>query len=127
MTFRDLGIIFIIAPSFLLSCFVSPKIEEVVNEAIPSGGIKSDVGSCNIKKGPNGVKKEYCYIRNENDPDAHKYFKAEQEKTGKSCKKFRLSDFNENSPSIMYGEAQGRLGNQLLGYAMLLQLRYVFS
>ena len=127
MKLRHLAIIFIIAPSFLLISFVSGKIDEVVNEAIPSGGIKSDLGSCKIKKGPNGVKKEYCYIRNENDPDADKYFKAEQEKTGKSCKKFRLSDFNENSPSIMYGEAQGRLGNQLLGYAMLLQLRYVFS
>jgi hypothetical protein len=127
MTFRHLTIIFIVAPSFLLISFVAGKIEEVVNEAIPSGGIKSDLGSCNFKKGPNGVKQEYCYIRNENDLDASKYFKAEQEKTGKSCKKFRLSDFSENSPSIMYGEAQGRLGNQLLGYAMLLQLGYVFS
>ena len=127
MTLRDLAMIFTIIPSFLLINFVSGKIDDGLKNAIPSGGIKSDIGNCNIKKGPNGVKKEYCYINNEFDLDASKYFKAEQEKTGKSCKQFKLSDFSDNSPSIMYGEAQGRLGNQLLGYAMLLQLGYVLS
>ena len=122
MAFRQLVIIFLIVPSFLLVTFVSGKIDEAVNKVIPSGGIKSELRSCNIRKGPNGVKTEYCYINNEFDVDASKYFKEEQEKTGKSCKKFKLADFNENSPSIMYGEANGRLGNQLLGYAMLYQL-----
>ena len=41
----------------------------------------------------------------------------------KGCKQFNSDDFGENSPSIFYGESQGRLGNQLLGYAMLIQLQ----
>ena len=97
-------------------------IEDVTHGVIPSGGIKSDMKSCNIQNDVNGVQKKYCYIRNENNPAADKYFKREQEKTGKSCKIFKLSNFNENTPSIMYGEANGRIGNQLMGYAELLQL-----
>ena len=29
------------------------------------------------------------------------------------CKKFRVTDFNETSPSILYLESRGRLGNQV--------------
>ena len=29
------------------------------------------------------------------------------------CKKFRVTDFNETSPSIVYLESRGRLGNQV--------------
>ena len=107
----------------VLSVILSNKItsgDEV--EAINSFGIKSEVGKCNFKNGPNGLRQEYCYIENDVVPGLVKYFKDEQEKTGKNCKKFKLSDFDENSPSMMYGEASGRMGNQLLGYAMMYQL-----
>ena len=91
-------------------------------EAIPSGGIKSEIGSCHKKKGPNGLNQEFCYINNKQYSEVEEYFKNEQEKSGKGCRKFKLSDFNEKSPSIMYGEASGRFGNQLLGYATLYQI-----
>ena len=107
----------------ILSVILSNEItcEDEV-EAINSFGIKSEVGKCNFKNGPNGLRQEYCYIENDVVPGLVKYFKDEQEKTGKNCKKFKLSDFDENSPSMMYGEASGRMGNQLLGYAMMHQL-----
>ena len=107
----------------VLSVILSNKItsgDEV--EAINSFGIKSEVGKCNFKNGPNGLRQEYCYIENDVVPGLVKYFKDEQEKTGKNCKKFKLSDFDENSSSIVYGEASGRLGNQLLLYAVIYQL-----
>lgn len=126
ITFKRFVVKFITASSLLLISFVTGNIEE----AIPSGGIKSEIGSCHFKKGPNGLNQEYCYINNKNimqevsgkEYNVEEYFKNEQKKTGKECKKFKLSDFNEKSPSIMYGEASGRLGNQLLGYAILYQL-----
>jgi hypothetical protein len=120
--FIRFDVAFLIATTFSLILLVRCKIEDVRNEVIPSGGIKSDMNSCNLQKDQNGVQKKYCYIRNDNTPAAAKYFKREQEKTGKSCKLFKLSDFSENTPSVMYGEANGRIGNQLMGYAQLLQL-----
>ena len=30
-----------------------------------------------------------------------------------NCKKFRLSDFNSTSPTVIYLESRGRLGNQV--------------
>ena len=123
MTVICFDVAFLIATSFVSIIMVRCKIDDVTNEVIPSGGIKSDMRSCNTQKDLNGIQKKYCYIRNENNPAAAKYFKREQEKTGKSCKIFKLSDFSENTPSIMYGEAKGRIGNQLMGYAELLQLR----
>ena len=92
--------------------------EDVIN----SFGIKSKVGKCNLKNGPNGFRQEYCHIENDLIPGLVKYFKDKQKETGKKCKKFKLSDFDEKSPSIMYLDASGRMGNQLLGYAMLYQL-----
>ena len=92
--------------------------EDVIN----SFGIKSKAGKCNIKSGPNGLKHEYCYIENNVIPGLVSYFKDKQSATGAKCKRFKASDFDENSPSIMYLEASGRMGNQLLGYAMLYQL-----
>ena len=94
-------------------------------EFIDSFGIKSNVGKCNSKNKPNGVRQEYCYIENDAIPGLVRYFKDEQEKTGRKCKKFKLSDFNENSSTLMYGEASGRMGNQLLFYALMYQLGYV--
>lgn len=91
-------------------------------DAINSFGIKSEVGKCKVKIGPNGIRQEYCYIENSLIPGLVKYFKDEQAKTGTKCKRFRLSDFNENSSSIMYGEASGRMGNQLLFFALMYQL-----
>ena len=120
ITFKRLCALFIISSSLLLIRFVKGHIEE----AIPSGGIKSEIGSCHKKKGPNGLNQEFCHINNKQYSEVDEYFKNEQEKSGKGCKKFKLTDFNEKSPSIMYGEASGRLGNQLLGYAMLYQLGY---
>ena len=40
-----------------------------------------------------------------------------------NCTVLDWKNFDPNSPSIFYGRAQGRLGNQLLGYAFLLQLQ----
>ena len=91
-------------------------------DAIDSFGIKSQVGNCNFKSGPNGLQQQYCYIDNNAIPGLAQYFKDEQAKTGTKCNMFDLSDFNENSSSIMYGEASGRMGNQLLFYAMMHQL-----
>ena len=91
-------------------------------EPIQSGGIKTELGDCTIKKGPGGQKVEHCYIRNQ-DVEVRKYLQDERAKSGTSCKIFKKSDFDSSTPSIMYGESQGRLGNQLLGYAMLSQLR----
>ena len=92
------------------------------NDYINSFGIKSEVGKCQFEVGPNGLRQEYCFIENNLIPGLVKYFKDKQAKTGTKCKKFTLSDFNESSPSIMYGEAQGRMGNQLLFYALMYQL-----
>ena len=91
-------------------------------EAINSFAIKSAVGKCRFNVAPHGSRQEYCYIKNNAIPGLVKYFKDEQAKTGTNCKEFKLSDFNENSSSIMYGEASGRMGNQLLFYALLYQL-----
>lgn len=41
----------------------------------------------------------------------------------RSCKNFDYATFNKNSPTIIYGEAAGRFGNQFLGYMVLFQLR----
>ena len=100
----------------------APKIIEPIRSSTPWSKIKNDLGDCTTKKGPGGINQEHCYIRNV--PEVTKYFKEEQTKAGKNCKTFKLSDFSSTTPSIMYGESQGRVGNQLLGYAMLKQLRY---
>lgn len=39
------------------------------------------------------------------------------------CVNFDFSSFNENSPSIIYGEARGRFGNQFLAYMVFHQLK----
>ena len=91
-------------------------------DAIDSFGMKSQVGNCNFKSGPNGLKQQHCQIDNDAIPGLSQYFEEEQAKTGTKCNKFDLSDFNENSSSILYGEASGRMGNQLLFYAMMHQL-----
>ena len=44
-----------------------------------------------------------------------------EEKT--KCVNFDMAQFNENSPSIIYGEARGRFGNQFLAYMVFLQLK----
>ena len=90
-------------------------------EAINRFAIKSAVGKCRFNVGPHGSRQEYCYITNNAIPGLVKYFKDEQAKTGTNCKEFKLSDFNEHSSCIMYGEASGRMGNQLLFYALLYQ------
>ena len=51
-----------------------------------------------------------------------KDFKEDCEEKPK-CIHFDLAQFNENSPSIMYGEARGRFGNQFLAYMVFLQLK----
>ena len=43
----------------------------------------------------------------------------------KNCKMFKRSDFGPESKSIFFGEARGRLGNQLLGYALMQHYRFV--
>ena len=117
MALKHIGMLIIIISTFVMIITVRGKIET----AIPSGGIKSEVGSCHKKKMPNGVLQEHCYMETSG---LAAYFERDQEEAGKSCKKFNLSDFDKNSPSIMYMEAEGRMGNQLLAYAMLLQLGY---
>jgi len=68
----------------VLSVILSNKITSGDDvEAINSFGIKSEVGKCNFKNGPNGLRQEYCYIENDVVPGLVKYFKDEQEKTGK--------------------------------------------
>ena len=107
----------------ILSIFLSNNITHGDWEKfIDNFGIKSNVGKCNYKNKPNGVRQEYCYIENDAIPGLVRYFKAEQKKTGRNCKKFKLSEFNENSSSLLYGEASGRMGNQLLGYVIVYQL-----
>ena len=110
-------IVFIILSNFIAQGYN----EDIIN----SFGIKSKVGKCKMKSGPHGLRQEYCYIDNDMIPGLVSYFKDKQSETGKNCKTFKLSDFNEYSPSIMYLDASGRMGNQLLGYAMLYQLGYV--
>jgi len=46
------------------------------------------------------------------------------EKTS-SCINFDLNNFGPQSKSIFYGEARGRLGNQLLGFALLHHFRQI--
>ena len=41
----------------------------------------------------------------------------------KKCVNFDFASFNENSPSIIYGEAKGRFGNQFLAYMVFHQLK----
>ena len=40
------------------------------------------------------------------------------------CVNFDFTSFNENSPSIIYGEARGRFGNQFLAYMVFHQLKH---
>jgi hypothetical protein len=42
-----------------------------------------------------------------------------------ACIKFDLADFTADSKSIFYGQAKGRLGNQLLGFALMHHFRHV--
>ena len=110
----------------IVSIILSNSIAKGYNEdVINSFGIKSKVGKCKMESGQNGHRQEYCYIDNDMVPGLVSYFKDKQTETGKNCTAFKLSDFNEDSPSIMYLDASGRIGNQLLGYAMLYQLGYV--
>lgn len=37
----------------------------------------------------------------------------------KPCREFNINEFGPDSKTIIYGVANGRLGNQLLGYALL--------
>lgn len=39
------------------------------------------------------------------------------------CVHFDFASFNEDSPSIIYGEARGRFGNQFLAYMVFHQLK----
>ena len=41
----------------------------------------------------------------------------------KKCRHFDIENFNSNHPSIVYGEAAGRFGNQFLAYMVFHQLR----
>ena len=82
---------FITVSSPLLIRLVKAHIEET----IPSGGIKSEIGSCHKKKGPNGLNQEYCYINNKQYSEVEEYFKNEQEKSAKGCKLFAQKIRNE--------------------------------
>ena len=110
--------ILLIVPIIFSNVIARGDTEDVIN----SFGIKSKVGKCNIGSGPKGFIQEYCFINYDIIPGLVRHFKDKQKETGKNCKTFKLSDFNEDSPSIMYLDASGRVGNQLLGYAMVYQL-----
>lgn len=56
---------------------------------------------------------EVCDDRTGNCPEA-----------AAACRPFRVSDFGPESRSVVFGRAFGRLGNQLLGYALLLHFRH---
>ena len=98
-----------------------PSIQEPIKSSTKWSKMKSVVGDCTTRKSPEGTSHEYCHMRNV--PEVSKCLEEEQTKAGHMCKVFKLSDFGPTTPSIMYAESQGRLGNQLLGYAMLSQLR----
>ena len=65
VTFSHLIVILVITSSHILPEFVSCKVQDTTKtiQAIDSNAIKSELGSCNIKKGPGGSRREYCYIR----------------------------------------------------------------
>ena len=110
--------LYIIALCTILLEVFSPKFH--VSATIQ--GTKGKHPHCTTKKGPEGTRKEYCFLQGTDDVSKH--FKQEQANNDQDCKKFVASNFTSDMPSLMYTEAQGRFGNQLLGYAMLIQLRY---
>ena len=48
---------------------------------------------------------------------------GDNEEQKNSCVDFNFETFNAESPSIIYGEARGRFGNQFLAYMVFLQLK----
>ena len=90
------------------------------------GDIKSDLGQCTIKEKAHNSFKETCHIKFTEDRSI-KYIKKLQRKTSKTCKVFKRSDYNKSSPSHVYMEAYGEIGNQLTAYAILYQLRYLYQ
>ena len=60
--FIRFDVAFLIATTFSLILLVRCKIEDVRNEVIPSGGIKSDMNSCNLQKDQNGVQKKFLTL-----------------------------------------------------------------
>ena len=103
---------------------IHAKTKNKVIDLISSGGIKNQLGECAFQTSSEDSLQEYCYIRN-TDQNVIRYFQEEQSKTASNCIHFQKSNYNSTTPSIMYSEANGRLGNQLLAYAMLVQLRFV--
>ena len=86
--------------------------------------IKSDFGQCTSKEIAHNSFKETCHIKFTEDRSI-KYIKKLQKKTSKTCKVFKRSDYNKSTPSHVYMEAYGEIGNQLTAYAILYQLRYL--
>ena len=89
------------------------------------GDIKSDIGQCTTKETTHNSLKETCHIKFTEDRSI-KYIKKLQRKTSKSCRNFKRSDYNKSTPSHVYMEAYGEIGNQLTAYAILYQLRYLY-
>ena len=103
---------------------VLETISHEIQKSLTRRGRKGYPPHCTIKKGPAGTVQEYCFIQG--IAEAKAYFEEKQANGIQDCKQFKESDFNSNTTSVMYIESQGRLGNQLLGYSMLIQLRYTY-
>lgn len=100
-----------------LLCFIS-----FLSNEIGSEGVKRGVEHCYFRTEADGERQEFCNINSKLSPAIVKYFEDRHVDSHRSCKTFDLSHFDKNSPTIVYTEAQGRLGNQLLKYALIYQL-----
>ena len=108
-----------------LHMFLCISIQCLSNYREIKADIKSDFGQCTSKETAHNSFKETCHIKFTEDRSI-KYIKKLQRKTSKSCKNFKRSDHNKSTPSHVYMEAYGEIGNQLTAYAILYQLRYLY-
>ena len=88
-----------------------------------SVGMKRGVENCYFRTENDGKRQEFCNINNKLTPAVSEYFNDRMSDSYETCKTFDLSNFNEHTASIVYTESQGRVGNQLLKYAIMYQLR----
>ena len=92
------------------------------NFSMTNNKSKSDIEECSLKENQHNLIKETCRTQ-VND----KKTRRKERKPKRKCVRFDITNFNKTSPSVVIMDANGGTGNQLFAYAILYQLRYLYS
>lgn len=92
------------------------------NFSMTNNKSKSDIEECSLKENQHNLIKETC--RTQLD---YKKSRRKERTPDRKCVIFDHTNFNKTSPSVVIMDANGGTGNQLFAYAILYQLRYLYS